>query len=158
MAAHEDQASDSTTRVEGEEQAGTERAQRAEREDRARVERARREEQERAQRAERRERSRRELEKVRSAVVGLLASIIRWVGLLFAVVLVIYVILVIGEANPSNGITQFVHNWADTVSLGFKNLFTPTDPKLRVLVNYGIAAVFWLVVTSIVAKLLRRLS
>lgn len=94
----------------------------------------------------------------RAMVLGILATIIRWVGLLFAVVLVVYVILTVGNANPNNGITQFVHSWADTVSLGFKNLFTPDDPKLRVLVNYGIAAIFWLVVTAIVAKLLRRLG
>jgi hypothetical protein len=34
----------------------------------------------------------------------------------------------------------------------------PTDPKLSVLVNYGIAAIFWLVVSAIVAKVIRRLG
>lgn len=100
----------------------------------------------------------RSAEQWRALAVGILASVIRWVGVLFAVVLVIYVILTVGDANPNNGITQFIHSWADTVSLGFKNLFTPDDAKLRVLVNYGIAALFWLVVTSIVAKLIRRLG
>ncbi|MGH3434836.1 MAG: hypothetical protein ACRDRN_00020 [Sciscionella sp.] len=99
---------------------------------------------------------RRDPAKVRAQVIGLIADIIRWVGLLFAVVLVVFIILTIGGANPSNGITTFVGNWADTISLGFKDLFTPDDAKLRVLVNYGIAAIFWLVVTMIIAKLLRR--
>lgn len=95
---------------------------------------------------------------IRAQVVGLLAGIVRWVGLLFAAVLVVHIILYIGSANPDNGITTFVARWAGAVSLGFKNLFTPDDPKLQVLVNYGIAALFWLVVTAIVAKLLRRLG
>lgn len=93
---------------------------------------------------------------VRAQVVGPIAGIIRWGGLLIAVVLVVHVILVVGDANPSNGITTFIKSLADTVALGFKNLFTPGNAKLRVLVNYGIAAIFWLVVTMIVAKLLRR--
>lgn len=95
---------------------------------------------------------------LRAPVVNLLAGIVRWVGVLFAVVLVLHVILVIGEANPQNGITQFVASFADTVSIGFKDLFTPDDVKLQILLNYGIAAIFWLVVTAIVGRLLRRLA
>ena len=93
---------------------------------------------------------------VRTQVVGLITGIILWAGLLTTVVLVVHIILVVGGANPSNGITVFIKSWADTVALGFKNLFMPGNAKLRVLVNYGIAAIFWLVVTMIVAKLLRR--
>lgn len=91
----------------------------------------------------------------RARIVGALAGIVRWVGLVFALILVLYVILTVGGANPENGITTFVKGWADGISLGFKDLFTPDNAKLRVLVNYGIAAIFWLVVTSIVAKLIR---
>ncbi|MGH3626785.1 MAG: hypothetical protein ACRDRL_05000 [Sciscionella sp.] len=95
---------------------------------------------------------------IRSQVVGLLAGIVRWVGLIFAVVLVVYVILTLGGANPSNGITEFIKSFADAVSLGFKDLFTPSEPKLRVLVNYGVAAIFWLIVSYLVAALIRRLA
>ena len=95
---------------------------------------------------------------VRGQVVGLIAGIVRWVGLIFAVILVVHVLLTVGGANQGNGITTFFKTWADVVSLGFKDLFTPDDAKLRVLVNYGIAAIFWLIVTAIIAKLLRRLA
>ncbi|HWD07205.1 MAG TPA: hypothetical protein VG674_32670 [Amycolatopsis sp.] len=86
------------------------------------------------------------------------ATLVRWVGVIFALILVLYVIFVVGSANPANGIVSFVHSWADGLSLGFKDLFTPSDAKLRVLVNYGIAAIFWLVVSGIVAKIIRRIG
>jgi hypothetical protein len=96
--------------------------------------------------------------KIKDQSAGLLASIARWLGIIFAAFLVLDVIFVIGEANPGNAIVSFVKSWADSLSLGFKDLFTPKDPKLLVLVNYGIAAIFWLVLSSIVARLIRRVG
>jgi hypothetical protein len=86
------------------------------------------------------------------------ASIVRWVGLVFAALLVIHVIFTVGSANPDNGIVSFVKSWADSLALGFSDLFTPSDEKLRVLVNYGIAAIFWMVVSGILAKVIRRVG
>jgi hypothetical protein len=94
----------------------------------------------------------------REQAFSILASVVRWVGLIFAALLVLHVIFVVGEANAANGIVSFVRSWADSLSLGFKDLFTPSDGKLRVLVNYGIAAIFWLVVSGILAKILRRVG
>lgn len=111
-----------------------------------------------AERAKRPSRPRPDFATVRGTVSGFIASVVRWIGLLFALILVVHVILVIGEANPTNGITTFIKGWADAVALGFQNLFAPQDAKVRVLVNYGTAAVFWLVVSSIVATLIRRLG
>lgn len=94
----------------------------------------------------------------RARAVGLLADIVRWIGLAAAVVLVLHVLLVAGEANPANSIARFVNDLADVVSLGFTDLFTPADPKLRVLVNDGLAAIFWLVLSTFLSRLLRRLG
>jgi hypothetical protein len=94
----------------------------------------------------------------RTDVVGLVAGLVRWAGVLIALVLVVHVVLVMGNANAANGITTFIKSWADPLSLAFKNLFTPDDLKLRVLINYGLAAVFWLVVSSVASKLIRRLA
>ncbi|WP_329054193.1 hypothetical protein OG738_13925 [Amycolatopsis sp. NBC_01488] len=91
-------------------------------------------------------------------VASVVASIVRWVGLIFAALLVIHVIFTVGSANPDNGIVSFVKSWADSLALGFSDLFTPSDAKLRVLVNYGIAAIFWLVVSGILAKVIRRVG
>ncbi len=95
---------------------------------------------------------------VKDRVVGLLAGTVRWLGLLFASVLVLHVIFVVGEANVENGIVSWAADWSGGLALGFHDLFQPSDPKLSVLVNYGIAAVFWLVVSSVAAKLVRRVG
>jgi hypothetical protein len=94
----------------------------------------------------------------RASIVGVLASLVRWAGLVVVLVLVIRVLLTVGGANPANGITSFFRTWSDPLAWGFKDLFTPSDAKLRVLVNYGIAALFWLIVSSILARIVRRLG
>ncbi|HEX2131942.1 MAG TPA: hypothetical protein VHH15_10290 [Actinophytocola sp.] len=94
----------------------------------------------------------------RSTVVGVLAGVIRWVGLVLALILVIHVLLTVGNANPDNGITVFFAEAADPLVLAFRNLFTPDDAELRVLVNFGLAALFWLIASSVLSRLVRRLS
>lgn len=96
--------------------------------------------------------------RAKDRTVGLLASVVRWIGLVFAAILVLHVIFVIGDANPDNGIVSFVTSWSDSLSLGFNDLFTPDDEKLRVLINYGIAAIFWLIVSAVLAKIIRRVG
>jgi hypothetical protein len=95
----------------------------------------------------------------RAKTVGLLADVVRWIGLAAAVVLVIHILLVAGEANPANWIARLTSTLADWFSLGFKDLFTkPQDEKLRVLFNYGLAAIFWLILGNFLSRLVRRLA
>lgn len=91
-------------------------------------------------------------------MVGAVATVVRWVGLGFALVLVVHVLLTAGDANPDNGITRFFASAADPLALAFKSLFRPENAQLRVLVNYGLAAVFWLVVSTVLSRLVRRLA
>jgi hypothetical protein len=95
---------------------------------------------------------------IRGAVAGTVASVIRWAGLIMAVILVVRVLLTVGGANPANGITSFITTCSNPLAWGFKDLFTPSEPKLAVLVNYGIAAIFWLIVSSVLARLIRRIG
>jgi predicted ferric reductase len=95
---------------------------------------------------------------LRAKIIGSVAQVVRWIGLLIMVLLVAHVILTVGGANPANGITTFVRDAADTFVLAFKDLFTPSDEKLRVLVNYGCAAIAWLIVSSLVTNVIRRLG
>jgi hypothetical protein len=95
---------------------------------------------------------------VRASIVGALASVVRWAGLVVTVILVVRVLLTVGGANPNNGITTFFTNWSDPLAWGFKNLFTPSDAKLRILVNYGLAALCWLIISSILARIIRRFA
>lgn len=91
-------------------------------------------------------------------MVGVLAGLVRWTGLIFAIILAVHVLLTVGNANPGNGITVFFADWADPLALGFRDLFTPGNEELRVLVNYGLAALFWLIVSAVLARLIRRLA
>lgn len=95
---------------------------------------------------------------MRTRVVGIVAAIVSWAGLALAVVLVFHVVLTVGGANPDNPITSTVKGVAEPVALAFRDLFTPEDGKLRVLVNFGLAALFWLGVRVILLKLVRRLN
>jgi phage shock protein PspC (stress-responsive transcriptional regulator) len=111
-----------------------------------------------AEQAQQESPTRRTAAEVRASVLGVLAGLVRWVGLVVVVILVIRVVLTVGGANPHNGITSFITSWSDPLAWGFKDLFTPTDAKLRVLVNYGLAALCWLVVSSILARIIRRFA
>jgi len=91
-------------------------------------------------------------------MVGVLAGLVRWAGLLCAIVLVVHVLLTVGSANPDNSITVFFADAAQPLALSFKSLFTPENAELRVLVNYGLAALFWLIISSVLARLIRRLA
>jgi len=111
-----------------------------------------------AEHAQQESATRRTPAQLRASIVGALASVVRWAGLVVVLILVIRVLLTVGGANPANGITSFITSWSDPLAWGFKDLFTPSDAKLRVLVNYGIAALFWLIVSSILARIIRRLG
>ncbi|MGH3548772.1 MAG: hypothetical protein ACRDQU_11810 [Pseudonocardiaceae bacterium] len=94
----------------------------------------------------------------RTRISAVLATLVRIVGGLFVLILVAHVLLTLGDANPANPITMFVGYWADRLQLGFRGLFNPADARTRLVVNYGLAAAFWLVVTWILVRLLRRLG
>lgn len=86
--------------------------------------------------------------------VDVLIRVVRLVGVICAALLAIHVVFAIAGANPANGITQFVRNAAENLALGFQTLFTPADPVLEVILNYGTAALFWLVITGIATRIL----
>jgi len=86
--------------------------------------------------------------------VGLVAGLVRLVGLIFALILIGYILLTVFEANPASALTMFFADFATSLTLWFDGLFTPDDPKIGVVVNYGLAAVFWLVAASLLARLL----
>ncbi|MGQ0481630.1 MAG: hypothetical protein ACT4O0_11475 [Pseudonocardia sp.] len=77
---------------------------------------------------------------------------------IFALILVVHIVFTLFEANPQNGITQFVADLSSSLTLGLQNLFTPDDMKIAVLVNYGLAAVVWLVIGAIIVRVLRAVS
>lgn len=111
-----------------------------------------------AEHTEREVATRRTAAELRASVLGALAGVVRWAGLVVVIILVARVLLTVGGANPANSITSFITSWSDPLAWGFKNLFTPSDAKLRILVNYGVAALFWLVISSVLARIIRRFA
>jgi hypothetical protein len=94
----------------------------------------------------------------RTRIAAVLATMIRIVGGLIVLILVAHVVLTLGHANPTNGITKFVSYWADRLQLGMRGLFTPADPRMRIVIDYGLPAAFWLVVSWVLVRLVRRLG
>lgn len=88
--------------------------------------------------------------------LGIIATIVRIVGLAIVAILVGHIVLTLLEANPQNFLTEFVADWAAEFNLGLGDLFTPEQPKLGVALNYGVAAALWLVLTTVIVRLLRR--
>lgn len=91
-------------------------------------------------------------------VVSLVASIVRVVCAVIAAVIVIHAVFVLFEANPANGLVSFTAGWRDTFGWFTKDLFTPSDPKIAEAINDGLAALIWVVVGSLLSKLIVRLT
>src|SRR4051794_20342535 len=89
---------------------------------------------------------------------GLLGTVLRTIGLLIVLVLVLHIVLTLLDANPANGLTSFVADLAARFNLGLDDLFLPSDPKLKVALNYGVAAVIWYAITIVVVRIVRRFS
>jgi hypothetical protein len=94
----------------------------------------------------------------RTRTVEMICLIINIIGGVFAVVLAANIIMVLGEANPANGVASFVRGFASAVSLGFDNLFTPANAKTRVLFNDGLAAIVWLGLAAVLTMGIRRFA
>jgi hypothetical protein len=75
---------------------------------------------------------------------------------LVALVFVLHVVFVIARANQSNGFVAFTYGTAKFFVLGLGDVFTPNDAAIGVILNYGLAAVIYLVAGRIIARALKR--
>jgi hypothetical protein len=73
-----------------------------------------------------------------------------------AAVLVVGILLVVLEANRSNDLVQFVRDAAQFLAGPFDGLFSLERNKVEVAVNWGIAAVVWLVLGRLISRFLLR--
>jgi hypothetical protein len=90
--------------------------------------------------------------------INMVADLLRVVGLLIVVVLVLYIVLTLLDANFGNSFAAAVRDLAGTFDLGLSNLFLPAEEKLRITLNYGVAAIIWFAITAVVVRLVRRLG
>jgi hypothetical protein len=91
-------------------------------------------------------------------IARILASAVRVVAYVLAVVLVAYIVLTLVGVNPQNAVAQVIGGVADVAVLAFRDLFLIADPSFAVIVNYGLAAVFWLLVGEFGSRLIRYLG
>ena len=73
-----------------------------------------------------------------------------------ALVLILGIVQVVLEANRSNDVVQFVRDAAGVLAGPLDGLFKLDSNKAEHAVNWGIAAVVWLALGRLVARLLLR--
>jgi hypothetical protein len=91
-------------------------------------------------------------------VFELIATIVRMVCSVIAAVIVVHAIFVLFEANPANPLVTFARGWREDFGWFTIDLFRPSDPKIGEAINAALAAVVWVVVGSLISKLIVRLA
>ena len=84
-------------------------------------------------------------------VVTLVTSVI--VGLIVAAIL-----LRVFEANPSNSIVETVNDIGKALVGPFDDVFKIDNAKTSIAVNWGLAALVYFIVGSLIARVLRRMG
>jgi hypothetical protein len=84
----------------------------------------------------------------------LLANIVRAAAALAVAILVVAILLVVLGANPSNGIVKAFHDAGSWLAGPFKGLFSLSNHKVGIAVNWGIAAIVYGIVGGLLARLL----
>jgi hypothetical protein len=87
---------------------------------------------------------------------GLLARVVRLVVSVVVVIIVAGILLVVLKANPSNSIVSDVHGWARSLAGPFDGIFSFHSANVTTAVNWGIAAIVYLFIGGLIARLLGR--
>ena len=86
-----------------------------------------------------------------------LARLVRAVAAVVVLVIVVGGVLFLLSANPSNAIVRDIHDAANWLVGPFRNLFSiGGHPKVTLVVNWGIAAIVYLVLGGLIAGLIAR--
>ena len=87
-----------------------------------------------------------------------LARIVRFVAGVVALVIVVAIVLFVLGANQSNAIVKDIHDAGAWLAGPFKNLFSIHNAKVAMAVNWGLAALVYLLVGHLIARLLVRMT
>jgi hypothetical protein len=85
-----------------------------------------------------------------------LARLVTLVAAVVAAIIVVGILLIVLGANQSNALVDAVMDAARWLAGPFRDLFTFDSYKTTVIVNWGIAAVVYLAVGRLIARLLVR--
>lgn len=86
----------------------------------------------------------------------LFANTVRVVTALIALAFVLHIVFTLFGANQNSGFVAFVYGVSKVFVFGFGDVFTPSDAKIGLIANYGLAAIVYLVVGRIIYRTLRR--
>jgi hypothetical protein len=78
------------------------------------------------------------------------------IGTVVALILVAGIVLVLLGANSGNGLVKAVLDAGKFLAGPFAGLFKPSDAKVRIAVNWGLAAVVWYALARVIARVLVR--
>jgi hypothetical protein len=87
---------------------------------------------------------------------GLLARVVHLIVSVVVLIIIAGILLVVLKANPTNSIVSEVHDWARSLAGPFDGMFSFHNANVAVAVNWGIAAVVYLFVGGLIARLLSR--
>lgn len=93
---------------------------------------------------------------IRRRAVAWLVMLISIATTVVVLVLAVYIVFVAFDANTGNSLVHRISGWADDLAWQFKDVFQPRNHKVEVAVNYGLAAVVYLVIGRILVALVRR--
>lgn len=83
-------------------------------------------------------------------------SVITGIAAIIAGIIVVGILLVLVDANQRNMLVDLVLDVGRFFTRPFRDLLPQDDPKQNVLVNWGIAALAYLIVGAIIARIVRR--
>jgi hypothetical protein len=86
---------------------------------------------------------------------GGVARIVTGIGVALALILVLQIVFRLADTNPQNGLVRLVENVANALAIFFRNLFLVDSNVWQVIIDYGMAAIFWLVIAGIIARFVR---
>jgi hypothetical protein len=91
-------------------------------------------------------------------VFSLVAAAVRAVAGVIAALILVHAAFVLFGANPQNVLVQFTASVRDTFGWFTKNLFSMDQQNLAEAINDALAALIYVVVGSIVSKVIIRLA
>src|ERR1022692_4806923 len=87
---------------------------------------------------------------------GLLARVVQLIVSIVVAIIVAGILLVVLKANPTNSIVSEVHSWAHSLAGPFDGMFSFHNANDAIAVNWGIAAVVYLLIGGLITRLLSR--
>lgn len=85
----------------------------------------------------------------------MLARLVEIVVGVIALIIGLGIVLFVLGANPSNTVVSHIHSWARWLAGPFDGMFHLRHAKAALALNWGIALVVWLVIGSIIARIVR---